>query len=72
MTVQLYKQEGTYVDKKDGKEKPYVNFSLKCGDKYIPIEVKYFPNDKCEGRDPGFSGKKEVLKAFADVLPDKS
>ena len=72
MTVQLFKQEGTYVDKKDGKEKPYVNFSLKCGDKLIPIEIKFFANRKCDGRDPGFSGKKEVMKAFAETLPEKS
>lgn len=70
MTVQLFKKEGTYVDKKDNKEKSYVNYYVKCGDKLIPIEVKYFPNDKCDGRDPGYSGKMEVMKAFADVLPE--
>lgn len=72
MTVELYKKEGKYVDKKDNKEKPFVNFFVKCGDKLIPIDVKYFPNEKCGDRDPGYQGKMEVMRAFADTLPEKS
>ena len=71
MTVELVKKKGTYKDK-EGKDKPYVNFYVKCGDQMIPVEPKYFPNEKCEGRDPGFAGRKAVLDAFATELPDKA
>lgn len=69
MQVNLYKKVGKYTDK-DGKEKSFVNFYVKCGDKLIPVEVSYFPNKKCEDRDPNYSGRKEVLGAFAETLPD--
>lgn len=72
MQVQLFKKVGTYIDKKDNnKEKRFVNFYVKCGDALIPVEVPYFPNDKFDGRDPQYSGRKEVLSAFAAILPDK-
>ena len=71
--LKLYKKQGTYVDKKDGKtEKSYTNFYIQCNDKLIPIEIKYFPNEKFEGRDPGYSGRKAVLETFAEVLPEKN
>ena len=69
MLVNLYKKVGKYTDK-DGKEKSFVNFYVKCGDKMIPVEVSYFPNEKCDNRDPNYSGRKEVLGAFAETLPD--
>ncbi len=72
MQVQLYKKVGKYTDKKDGKEKPFTNFYLKCGDALVPVEVCYFPNPKCDNRDPQYNGRKEVLTAFAAILPDKS
>ena len=71
MTVNLFKKVGTYVDKKDGKEKRFVNFYVQIGDQMIPIEPKYFPNDRFEGRDPGFAGRKAVMEAMAEILPDK-
>ena len=71
MQVQLFKKVGTYTDKKDGKEKRFTNFYVKCGDALIPVEVCYFPNDKFDGRDPQYSGRKDVLSAFAAMLPDK-
>ncbi len=37
MQIQLFKKTGTYTDK-DGKEKRFVNFYLKCGDALVPIE----------------------------------
>ena len=70
MTVELFKKNGTYTDK-DGKEKRFTNFYVQCGDQMIVVEPKYFPNDKFEGRDPGFAGRKAVLEAFATVLPEK-
>ena len=69
MQVNLYKKVGKYTDK-DGKEKSFVNFYVECGDKKIPVEVSYFPNEKCDNRDPNYSGRKEVLGAFAETLPD--
>lgn len=72
MQVQLFKKSGTYTDKKDGKEKRFVNFYLKCGDALIPVEIPYFPNERFDGRDPQYSGRKEVLSAFAAILPEKS
>lgn len=71
MQVQLFKKVGTYTDKKDGKEKRFTNFYLKCGDALVPVEVCYFPQEKFDNRDPQYNGRKEVLSAFAAILPDK-
>ncbi len=70
MQVNLLKKNGTYVDKKDGKEKRFTNFYLQCGDSLIPVEVKFFPNEET-GIDRQYAGRKEVLSAFADILPEK-
>lgn len=69
MEVQLFKKVGKYTDKKDGREKMSTRFYLKCGDALIPIEVPYFEGS--EGRDYQYNGRKAVLTAFADNLPDK-
>ena len=71
MEVKLYKKTGTYFSEKDKKDKPFTNFYIKCNDQLIPVEVKYFPTPKLENRDPGYSGRFQVLSAFAEVLPDK-
>ena len=71
MVVELFKKKGKYVDKNSGKEKEFTNFYVKCGDQLIPVEAVYFPNQKCEGRDPGYQGRKAVLEAFAVTLPEK-
>ena len=68
--VKIFKKEGTYIDK-NGKEKPFTNFYLQANDKIIPIEVKYFPNDKFEGRDPGYQGRVSVLSLLAQPVPEK-
>jgi hypothetical protein len=67
--VELFKKTVTYVDNKDGKTKTSVRFSLKCGNSMIPVEIPYFENKDLNGRDPAYSGRREVLKAFADELP---
>ncbi len=72
MQVQLFKKVGKYTDKKDGKEKLFTNFYVKCGDALIPVEICYFPQDKFDGRDPNYNGRKQVMSAFAATLPDKS
>ena len=71
MKVELFKKQGTYVDKNTNKEKQYTNFYVKCGDKLIPVEPVFFPNAALEGRDPGYSGRKSVLEAFAETLPER-
>lgn len=70
MQVQLFKKLGKYTDNKDGKEKNYTNFYVRCGDCLIPIEPCFFPN-KETGKDPQFVGRKEVMKAFAAELPER-
>lgn len=71
MQVELLKKNGKYVDKKDGKEKSFTNFFLRCGDELVPVEVCFFPQEKFDGRDPNYNGRKKVLSAFAAILPDK-
>lgn len=64
--VELYKQTGTYVNK-DGVEKNFTNFYVKCGDELVPVTVKFFEND--EGNDPRYAPRKAVMSAFASLLP---
>lgn len=68
--VELFKKVGKYKGK-NGEEKNYINFYAKCGDTYVPIEPCYFA-DKETGKDNKYGGRREVLKAFADTLPEKS
>ena len=68
--VGLFKKVGKYTDKRTGKEKSFTNFYVRCGDSLIPVQVVYYEND--EGRDPHYAGRKQVLKAFAEKLPDKN
>lgn len=68
--VELLKKTGTYEDK-DGNEKSFVNFYVRCGDSLIPVEPCYFPDPKNDNKDFRYNGRKEVLKAFATTLPDK-
>ncbi|MGN1078020.1 MAG: hypothetical protein ACI4ST_05850 [Candidatus Gallimonas sp.] len=65
--VGLFKRSGKYKDQ-NGEEKSFTNFYVRCGDALIPVQVCFFKND--EGKDPQYVGRKEVLKAFAEVLPD--
>lgn len=72
MQVQLFKKVGKYTDKDTGKEKPFTNFYVKCGDALIPVEPCYFPKAEFDNRDPNYNGRKQVLSAFAAILPDKN
>ena len=69
--VQLFKRKKKYTDK-DGNEKVATNFFVKCGDEgeLIAIDIHYFPNAKFDDRDPGFTGRKAVMEAFATTLSD--
>ena len=69
--MKLYKQDGTYKDKQSGEDKRFTRFYLQLGSTMIPIEPCYFPQDRFDGRDPQFAGRKEVLRAFAEPLPPK-
>ncbi len=70
MQVELFKKVGKYTDK-DGKEKQSTRFYVRCGGTLVPIEVTYFEGKGGE-KDFQYSGRKAVLTAFADDLPDKS
>ncbi len=70
--VTLLKKNVKYIDKKDNnKEKTATNFYLQCGDSLIPIEVKFFA-DAATGKDNQYIGRKSVMSAFAEQLPEKS
>ena len=71
--VQLFKRKKKYTDQ-DGNERVATNFFVKCGDEgeLIAIDIHYFPNPKLEDRDPGFTGRKAVMEAFATTLSDES
>ena len=69
MQVELFKKNGTYVDKTTGEQKRFTNFYVKCNDQLIPVEPCYFPQDKYDKKDPFFMGRKSVLEAFATELP---
>ena len=69
MLVNLIQENGTYKDKKTGEDKQFTNFFVICGNKRIAVEPKYFGTD--EKPDKGYSGRKQVLQAFADPVPAK-
>ena len=69
--VKLVKRSKTY-EKEDGTKQRGTNLYLQVGSEYVPIEVVFFPNDKCEGRDPAFAQRMAILCAVAEELPPKS
>lgn len=71
MQVELFKKVGKYIDNKTGEERNYTNFYVKCGDSLIPIEPCYFPDSKNGNKDLKYPGRRDVLKAFSDTLPDR-
>lgn len=68
--VKLVKRSKTY-EKEDGTKQRGTNLYLQVGSEYVPIEVVFFPNDKCEGRDPAFAQRMAILCAVAEELPPK-
>lgn len=68
--VKLVKKSASFKDEA-GATKRTTNFYIQIGTTYVPIEVVFFPNDKCEGRDPQFAGRMAVLSAVAEELPPK-
>jgi hypothetical protein len=71
MQVELYKKTGSYFNEEKKRNVPFTNYFVKCNDMLIPIEVKYFPNEKLNNRDPAYSGRVAVMSAFAELLPEK-
>ena len=70
MQVELFKRIVPYKDKQ-GEEKKAVNFFVKCGDMFVPVEIKYF-EDKDTGEDKNYRIRKTLLAAFAQELPERS
>ena len=68
--VKLVKKSTTY-EKQDGTKQRGTNLYLQVGSEYVPIEVVFFPNDKCEGRDPAFAQRMAILCAVAEERPPK-
>lgn len=68
--IRLVKKSVNFTDEQ-GVKKRTTNFYIQIGSTYVPIEVVFFPNDKCEGRDPAFAGRMAVLSAIAEELPPK-
>ena len=71
MEIKLYQKNGTYIKKDTREEKPYTNFYLKIGNSLVPINVPYFPSEALGGRDPKYNSRVEILKTFAEELPEK-
>ena len=68
--IKLVKKSTTYT-KEDGSKQRGTNLYLQVGNEYVPIEVVFFPNAKCEGRDPAFAQRMAILCAVAEELPAK-
>ena len=68
--IKLVKKSTTYT-KEDGSKQRGTNLYLQVGNEYVPIEVVFFPNAKCEGRDPAYAQRMAILCAVAEDLPQK-
>ena len=68
--MKLVKKSTTYT-KEDGSKQRGTNLYLQVGNEYVPIEVVFFPNAKCEGRDPAYAQRMAILCAVAEDLPQK-
>jgi hypothetical protein len=67
--VKIRKKEVTY--KKDGVDKRATNYFVQVNDQLIPIDIKYFPQEKFGGRDPAYQGRVATLSVVAELLPEK-
>lgn len=69
MQVSLFKKISIYTDNA-GQQRTATNFYVQLNDSLIPIEVKYFPGEN-NSPDPNFRGRKMIMSAFADTLPER-
>ena len=67
--IRLFKKDSTYTDRNTGEPRKATRFYLGFGNAVIPIEVSYFGKD--DKPDTQYSGRKLLLTAFADELPEK-
>ena len=67
--VSLFKRKVSYKGE-NGEEKQATNFYIRCGEEgdLIAVDIHYFPNPKCDNRDPGFLGRKAVMENYATTL----
>lgn len=70
MQAELFKKVSNYEDK-DGNKKIAINFYLKLGNEFVPIEVRYFEDKKFDGKDPNYRGRRLLLSAMAEEFPPK-
>lgn len=73
MTVEIkvFKRKGKYYSENKKKDVYFTDFFIELNGELIPIEVKYFKQDKFEGRDPGYAGRVAKLELVAENLPEK-
>lgn len=69
MVAELFKKVSKYTTS-DGQEKTATRFYLRCGGTLVPVEVSYFEG-KDGSKDTQYAGRKAVMTAFADDLPEK-
>ena len=67
--IKLFKKDSTYTDRNTGEPRKATRFYLGLGNAVIPIEVSYFGKE--DKPDTQYSGRKLLLTAFADELPEK-
>ena len=67
--VRIRKKEVTY--NQNDVDKRAINYFIQVNDQLIPIQVKYFPNEKFGGRDPGYQRRVAALSIIAEPLPVK-
>ena len=67
MEVKMYYKKGKYTNN-NGEERNFINFYAACGEKLIPVEVKYFGKENKP--DNAYATRKGILEAFAEPLPE--
>ena len=74
MTVEIkvFKRKGKYYSEAKKKDVYFTDFFIELNGELIPIEVKYFKQEKFEGRDPGYAGRVAKLELVAENLPEKN
>lgn len=68
--LKLFSKVSDYLDEKTGTKKRVESFYLLCGNKLVPIQVKFFGRD--DKKDYQYKSRCMVLSAFAEPLPEKT
>ena len=74
MTVEIkvFKRKGKYFSEAKKKDVYFTDFFIELNGELIPIEVKYFKQEKFDGRDPGYAGRVAKLELVAENLPERN